>query len=982
LGAIFVGLFVSSSVAWADGPLSPEEALGRFKVDEGLVIETVLAEPTITQPVFINFDEHGRLWVMEYRQYPAPAGLTLLSKDTFWRAVYDKVPAPPPNHVRGLDRISIHEDADGDGVFESHKVFVDGLNIATAFARGRGGVFVLNPPYLLFYPDRNDDDVPDGDPEVLLEGFGLEDTHSVVNSLRWGPDGWLYAAQGSTVTGHVKRPGSKESPVHSLGQHIWRYQPESKRYEIFAEGGGNAFGVEIDAKGRIYSGHNGGDTRGFHYVQGGYFRKGFDKHGPLSNPYAFGYFPAMKHPNVPRFTHTFLIYEAEDLPRFYQGRILGVAPLLNHVVLSERFPDGSTFRTRDIGHPIKTSDTWFRPVDIKLGPDGAVYVADWYDGQIAHTRNYEGKIDQSNGRVYRLRSDQTKPTRPVDLAKKSTPELIELLNNPNKFIRQTALRLIGDRKDASLAPRLAGMVERKTGQIALEALWALYQSGGLDEPRSLEFLAHHDPDVRLWTIRLLGDDGQVSSRLGRALIDRAADAADVLVRSQLACTAKRLPADVGLPIVANLLTHGEDARDPHLPLLLWWAVESKVDTDRPAVLALFRETAFWDRPVVREVIAERLMRRLAASGSRKDLIACAELLKLAPSSAHARRLMTGFEAALSGRTVAGLPDELAEALAKYQGEGGSVVLGLRQGKPEAVDQAIKTLGDERADKSRQLQYVQVLGEVDQPRAVPALLALASNPSDPGLQVAALSALARYADPAIPARVLQALPAMTEDVRTEALMLLAVRSGSAERLLEAVEAGKIDPRTIPSEVARRIMRHRVPTLDARARQLWSNLEPATPSALRAEIDRLASVVRSGPGDPLAGQRLFVKTCANCHTIFGQGGKVGPDLTSYRRDDLDAMLLGVVSPSAEIREGYGTYLIETKDGRALAGLLAEQDPQLVVLRNSDGREVSVRRSEIEEMTTSPVSLMPEGQLKSLADKDVRDLFAFLRSSQPPK
>src|SRR6185436_12218508 len=140
----------------------------------------------------------------EYRQYPAPAGLNFVSRDKFWRAVYDKVPEPPPRGIKGLDLISIHEDTDGDGVYDKHKVFVDGLNIATSCAKGRGGVWVLNPPYLLFYPDRNDDDVPDGDPEVVLEGFGLEDTHSVVNSLRWGPDGWLYAAQGSTVTANVR----------------------------------------------------------------------------------------------------------------------------------------------------------------------------------------------------------------------------------------------------------------------------------------------------------------------------------------------------------------------------------------------------------------------------------------------------------------------------------------------------------------------------------------------------------------------------------------------------------------------------------------------------------------------------------------------------------------------------------------------------------------------------------------------------------
>ena len=215
---------------------------------------------------------------------------------------------------------------------------------------------MLNPPYLLFYPDRNDDDVPDGDPEVHLQGFGLEDTHSVVNSLRWGPDGWLYAAQGAPSPATSRGPGSMtaRSRVHSMGQLIWRYHPETRRYEIFAEGGGNAFGVEIDAKGRIYSGHNGGDTRGFHYVQGGYFQKGFDKHGPLSNPYAFGYFPAMKHNRVPRFTHTFVIYEADALPEQYRGMLFGVAPLLNHVVMSDVQPDGSSFQTHDVGHAVTT----------------------------------------------------------------------------------------------------------------------------------------------------------------------------------------------------------------------------------------------------------------------------------------------------------------------------------------------------------------------------------------------------------------------------------------------------------------------------------------------------------------------------------------------------------------------------------------------------------------------------------------------------
>ncbi|MHC5541761.1 PVC-type heme-binding CxxCH protein, partial [Singulisphaera rosea] len=445
-------------------PLSPAESFKRFQVPDDLKYEEILAEPEIAQPVFLNFDERGRMWVVEYRQYPEPAGLTMLSRDNVWRIVYDKIPAAPPNHDRGRDRITIHEDTNGDGSFDKHSTFLDGLNIATACVKGRGGVWVLNAPYLLFYPDRNNDDVPDGDPEVHLEGFGLEDTHSVVNSIVWGPDGWLYAAQGSTVSGRVKRPKTDQAPVHSLGQLIWRYHPESRRYEVFAEGGGNAFGVEIDAKGRIFSGHNGGDTRGFHYVQGGYSRKGFDKHGPLSNPYAFGYFSAMAHHNVPRFTHTFLIYDGGALPEKYNGKLFGVAPLLSHVVLSDVLPDSSSFQTRDIGHPVTTSDSWFRPVDIKVGPDGAIYVADWYDGQTNHYRNHEGQIDRTNGRIYRLEAKDAKPIAPFNLADKSTQELIGLLKHRNIWFRRMALRLLGDRKDAKAIPELARLAREGQGQ--------------------------------------------------------------------------------------------------------------------------------------------------------------------------------------------------------------------------------------------------------------------------------------------------------------------------------------------------------------------------------------------------------------------------------------------------------------------------------------------------------------------------------------
>lgn len=958
--------------------LAPAEAIKQLKAPDDLKLEQVLTEPAVAQPVFMTFDERGRLWVMQYLQYPFPAGLKILSEDKFLRATYDKVPPPPPNHFKGRDKITIHEDSDGDGTFDRHKTFVEGLNIATSCVKGRGGVWVLNPPYLLFYPDRDNDDVPDGDPVVHLQGFGLEDTHSCVNSLQWGPDGWLYAAQGSTVTGVVKRYGSDERPVHSMGQLIWRYHPETRRYEVFAEGGGNAFGVEIDAKGRIFSGHNGGDTRGFHYVQGAYLQKGFAKHGPLSNPYAFGYFPAMKHPNVPRFTHTFVLYEGAALPPRYHGRLLAVAPLQSHLVASELVPDRSSFQTKDLFHPLTATDPWFRPVDIKVGPDGAVYVADFYEGQIAHLRHHEGKIDPGTGRIYRLRAPAAAPLKPFDLGKCTTPELVELLRHENKWHRRTALRLLGDRKDRAALPLLRKMIEGANSQDALEALWGLNLCGGLDEPLALQALEHRDPHVRLWTVRLLGDEKKVSASVTRKLAEMARAEPRVEVRGQLAGTARRLPAADALPIVRHLLAHDADADDIHQPLLLWWAIESKCESDRDRVVALFEDSAVWKLRLVETHLLHRLMRRYAAAGTRKHLLTCARLLSLSPDGDRSKRLLRGFEEAFQGRPLGNLPPELAEGLARFGG--GSIALGLRQNRPEAVEKALAALADPKADAGERLQYVQVFGEVRQPRSVPVLLNLVERSSDDALRMASLTALQQYDDAQIAETALRLYPKFTDDARSVAQSLLASRKPWAILLLQAVDEGKLDRAAVPRDVVRRITAHRDDQIAKLVAKHWGDVEGATTAAMQQQIERLEDVLRAGSGSPYPGKKLYLASCAKCHQLFGQGGQVGPELTTFKRDDVANMLLHVVNPSAEVREGFETLTAATKDGRVVTGFLVDKDNQVVVLRGADGQTVSLRQSEIEEMQPQRKSLMPEGLLDQLTEQQVRDLFAYLRSTQP--
>ena len=482
---------------WVQGQVAPppDRTLRAFKPLAGLTVELVAAEPVIRQPVDLHFDDRGRLWVVQYLQYPFPAGLTITAYDQYLRARYDRVPAPPPNHVRGADKITVLEDKDGDGSFESHQDVITGLNITTSVLTGHGGVWVMNPPYLLFYRDTTGDGLPDGEPEVRLSGFGLEDTHSLANSLTWGPDGWLYGVHGSTSTARVRG-------VSFLGQAVWRYHPDSDVFELFAQGGGNPWTLSFDSKGRAFSGDNGGNSRGFHWVPGGRYEKNWPKHGPFNRPYSYGSLPNMDHEGyAARFAMTSVVYEDGRLPG-YEGQLISGMALTSRVQATRLVGDGSTFRTVDTDALVTTDDRSFRPVDMAVGPDGAIYVADWCDIRMDHT-DPRDTWDKSCGRIWRLRAKDWRPAPRVDLAARSSGQLVQLLDDTRKWYRDHARRLLGERRDRAALPELRRLAREARGQLALEALWTAYQIAGMDQEWALPLMSHGDAAVRLWAVRLL-----------------------------------------------------------------------------------------------------------------------------------------------------------------------------------------------------------------------------------------------------------------------------------------------------------------------------------------------------------------------------------------------------------------------------------------------------------------------------------------------
>src|SRR4051812_1065747 len=489
---------------------SPTEAARRMTVAKGLKATLFASEPMVRQSTFVKCDDRGRLWTIQYLQYPNPAGLKRVKVDRWSRTEYDRVPEPPPHGPRGADRITILEDTNGDGHADKAKDFIDGLNIVTGVEFGHGGVYVLNPPYLLFYPDANRDDIPDGDPQVLLTGFGMEDAQAMSNHLTWGPDGWLYGVNGSTTTCHIRGI--------EFQQGLWRFHPITRAFELFCEGGSNCYGVTFDANGELYYSTNGGPF--VNAVQGGYFYKSFGKHGPLHNLHAYHYFPEVERDQVPGGPPTGgTIYLADALPREFRGAFIA-GNFLGHTVSWWTVqPIGSTVRAKYGGVLADAHDTWFGPTDVGVGPDGALYVSDFYDQRTAHP-DPDANWDRSNGRIYKITAKNAKAPEHINLATLSSSQLVDLLSNSIHWYANRARVELAHRRDPKIVERLREMaLQSRDNQQALEGLWAINATAGIDDELAFKLLAHPYPYVRYWATRLIGDRNhalrEVLSRLAQ-----------------------------------------------------------------------------------------------------------------------------------------------------------------------------------------------------------------------------------------------------------------------------------------------------------------------------------------------------------------------------------------------------------------------------------------------------------------------------------
>jgi len=999
---LVICLYLRPTTLQAQG-YSADEAAGKMSVAEGLQIGLFASEPQVRQPIFVKCDDRCRLLTIEYLQDPNPAGLKRVKVDRWSRTVYDRVPKPPPHGPRGADKITILEDTDGDGKADHFKDFVDGLNLCTGIAFGHGGVYVLQVPYLLFYPDRDRDDAPDGDPEVLLTGFGMEDAQSLANHLTFGPDGWLYGLNGSTTTCHIRGI--------EFQQGVWRYHPRTKDFELFAEGGGNLYGLTFDADGNLFYSSNGGLF--WHAVQGGYYQKSFGKHGPLHNLYTYGYFQHTKNSGVTGTPTTGgTIYLGQSFPDRFRGAFLCGNFLGHSASWWKVTPRLTTVEATHGGLLFDSRDSWFGPTDLTLGPDGAIYIADFHDQRTAHP-DPDANWDRSNGRIYKLQAVDAQPPEKFDLTKLTSEQLVELLHHKNGWFAQRARVLLASRRDESTWPKLRSIAaSTENGRDALQGLWALHVSGGLDEDFAAKLLEHPYEYVRIWTVRLLGDNKQVSPKMAQRLIALAEREPSPIVRSQLACTAKRLPADVGLPIVTRILDRNLDNDDLRIPLLLWWAIESKTISDREAVLEQFAQPENWSKQSYEQPL-QNLIRRYAAEGKQTGYLACLRLLKTTPAE-HRPVMLTALSQGLAERAsglggighgtlftqyAAGGADAAREEARQYepppqefqqqiteiwQADKQNRVLlrlALQADVPAAQQDLLKQIADAAADDPALLKLLETLQEFGDEHSVPVALARLADDQPETIRAAAIRVLNRYGSEELVVRLLDDYLNLPPALQSQARDVLLSRRDSAARFLELVEQGKIDKEAIPVEQLRRVSLLKDDELDEIVRALWGNIQPGTAEEKLAQMRRFNNDLRAAAGNAAAGAKLFEKHCGTCHTLFDQGGKIGPDLTKANRSDRDALLANIVDPSAVIRKEYLSYIIETTSGQVVTGVLAEEDAASVTLVDAKNNRQKVPRNQIEEMIAASTSLMPEKLLEQLQPQERRDLFAYLQSQSKP-
>ena len=948
--------------------LSGPDAAKAMKVPDGFRVIASATEPDILQPIAMALDARGRVWIAEAYEYPlrAPEG-------------------------SGRDRVLIFEDTNGDGTLDSRKVFAEGLNLVSGLEVGFGGVWVGAAPYLLFIPDRNGDDVADGKPEILLDGWGYQDTHETLNAFIWGPDGWLYGCHGVFTHSRVGKPGTADAQRKPINAGVWRYHPVKHEFEVFAHGTSNPWGVDFNDRGQAFITacvipHL------YHMIQGGRYERQAGNH---FNPYTFDdiktvaehrhYIGATPHAGNGKsdavgggHAHAgAMIYLGGDWPAKYRDQIF-----MNNIHGQRLNVDA--LRAKGSGYVgsfapdfLLTGDQASQILNLRYGPDGQAWMIDWYDMQACHLRD-PAKHDRSNGRIYKIVYGNPTPVR-VDLGKESDSQLAEYMLHKNDWYVRHSRRELQERAakrkiDASALDALKRISTKESDDTKrLRGAWALAALDQLDATTFQALLVDSSEYVRGWAIQLGMQSSNAAQLITPGLLAKLATSdPSPVVRMYVASAAQQIPLADRWDVLKALVGHAEDAKDHNLPLLIWYAGEPLADNDQDKALALAL-TASKTMPMFRDY----MLRRLGASQDDKSLSRLVAALGSAETAELQLSFLNAIRTSLSGQRQVKSPKEWDAVYKKLSTSTAPVqlqanALGVTFGSDAALESVRRIVTNSAESAESRAAALDSLLRARDPKLAPVLKQLLT---DKTLRLQAMTGLSQYNDPTSASAIIGIYSALTSAEKRVALGAMSTREADAIAMLRAVENKTIPSSDLNADLVRQLETLRSDEVRALVKKSWGTVRetPAEKAKMIEEYKAMAQSKSDPKPDLALGRAVFAKTCQQCHVLFNVGGKVGPELTGSNRTNLDYLLSNILDPSAVMAKEYQPTIV-LAEGRTISGLIKSEDSKALTLQTANAIEI-IPLGEIEERKLSDKSMMPDDQLRQFSRHEIRSLLAYL-------
>jgi putative membrane-bound dehydrogenase-like protein len=974
-------------------PVDPAESQKHLIVPEGFTTELFATEPQISgKPICMNWDERGRLWISESIDYPnelQPRG-------------------------QGRDRIKILEDSDGDGKADKFTVFADNLSIPTSILFARGGVIVHQAPDTLFLKDTDGDDKADVR-ETLFTGWGTQDTHAGPSNMRYGLDNWVLG-----IVGYSGFRGTIAGEDFRFSQGFYRFKPDGSKFEFLRNTNNNSWGVGLSEEGIVFGSTANRNPSDYLPIPNRYYEpvRGWsssvltmiaDTHlfRPITEKvrqvdHHGGYTAAAGH----------ALYTARAYPTLYWNRTAFVAEPTGHLVgVFVLTRDGSDFHSTNPFNLLASDDEWTAPTMAEVGPDGQVWVIDWYNYIVQHNPTpagfrtgkggaYETDLrDKTHGRIYRVVNKASGPYKPISLAGASPEKLVATLKSDNQFWRMHAQRLLVERGKTDVLPALFDLVRDRSvdaiglNTAAIHALWTIHGLGKLDGTLgnldgtnqkatevAIEALSHPSAGVRRNAVQVLPRTSEAVVAILKARLLEDLDA-QVRLMTLLALADRPGSPEVAAAILAAL-ARPENANDRWIPDAATSAAAAN-DRDFLADLPKLKDPT----PRVLGVVAT--VSEHFARGGGGDGVGTVVQSVAKSETTVAEAVLSGLlKGWPKGRRVT-LDDTSEEALALLlkrlsPGSKGQLIRlattwgskGFEKYASETSQALLTTVTDEKTSEANRIDAARQLiaFRADDPAMVDALLDAISPRSTPALAAGLIDALGESEAESVGPALVEGAGRLVPSARSAALRVLLRRPRSTVALLNGIDKGQVALTDLTLDQKQTLAEHPDARIRARARRLLSQ-GGGLPNADRQKvIDELASqVLRKGDADK--GKIVFQQQCAKCHTHSGEGGKVGPDLTGMAVHPKEELLVHILDPSRSVEGNFRQYTIATKDGQVFTGVLTSETRTSIELGDAEGKTHAIQREDIEELQASAKSLMPEGFEKQVSPEALADLLEFL-------